>query len=351
LGVQLRDLLSPAKIGLEELSGKSVAFDGNNILYQFLAIIRGEDGEPLYDASGRITSHLSGLIYRNSNLVEAGIRVAYVFDGRPPDLKKAEIERRRESRSEAQAEYRKALEKGAVEEARKYAQRAVSMTNVVVEDAKSLLSLMGIPWIQAPSEGEAQSAYMAMKGDVWASGSQDFDSLLFGAPRLLRNLSITGRRKLPNKKLYIKIEPELIELEGLLSELGITREQLIDIGILTGTDFNPDGVKGIGPKKALRLIKKYSSLEEALPYLEGASFPYPIESIREIFLKPPVTDNYRLEWRQPDEEGILEFLCTEHSFNRERVAKAIEKLKLGMKRQEETTTLDKWFGGPKAKQL
>jgi len=351
LGVQLRDLLSPSKIDLSELSGKSVAFDGNNILYQFLAIIRGEDGEALYDAQGRITSHLSGLIYRNSNLVEAGVKVAYVFDGKPPDLKEAEIDRRRMVRAEAQVEYRKALEKGAFEEARKYAQRAVSTTNTIVFDAKRLLSFMGIPWVQAPSEGEAQSAYMALKGDVWASGSQDFDSLLFGAPRLVRNLSITGRRKLPNKKLYIKIEPELIELEELLSELGITREQLIDIGILVGTDFNPDGVKGIGPKKALSLIKKHGSLEEALPHLEGAVFPYPIERIRQIFLKPPVTDNYRLEWRPPDEQGILEFLCTEHSFNRERVVKAIEKLKLGVKKQEETTTLDKWFGGPKVRWL
>jgi len=344
LGVQLKDLLSPSKIGLQELSGKSVAFDGNNILYQFLAIIRGEDGEALYDEKGRITSHLSGLIYRNSNLVEAGVKVVYVFDGKPPDLKGSEIDRRRVVRAEARVEYRKALERGAFEEARKYAQRAVSATDAIVGDAKTLLRLMGIPWVQAPSEGEAQSAYMAWKGDVWASGSQDFDSLLFGAPRLVRNLSITGRRKLPNKKLYIKIEPELIELEGLLSELGVTREQLIDIGILVGTDFNPDGVKGIGPKKALSLIKKHGSLEEALPHLENAKFPYPIENIRQIFLKPPVTNNYRLEWKSPDEEGILEFLCAEHNFSRERVSKAVEKLKFGVKKQEETTTLDRWFG-------
>ena len=349
MGVQLKGLLSPVKISLEELSGRSIAFDGNNVLYQFLAIIRGRRGEPLHDAQGRVTSHLSGLIYRNSNLIEAGIKVAYVFDGKPPELKEAEIERRRRARMEAQVEYRRALERGEVEEAKKYAQRAVSLGDAMVEDAKRLLTLMGIPWVQAPSEGEAQSAYMARKGDVWASSSQDFDSLLFGAPRLVRNLSITGRRKLPNKKVYIKIEPELIELERMLGELGITREQLIDIGILVGTDFNPEGVKGIGPKKALRLIKKYGSLEEVLPHLEGASFPCPIERIREIFLNPPVTDDYRLEWRPPDEEGILEFLCEEHSFNRERVMKAIEKLWRGTRKREETTTLDRWFKGPRVR--
>ena len=350
MGVQLGALLSPAKISLEEFSGRSIAFDGNNILYQFLAIIRGRRGEPLYDSSGRITSHLSGLIYRNSNFVEAGVKVVYVFDGKPPALKGEEIERRRRSRREARVEYKKALERGEVEEARKYAQRAASLTDIMVGDAKKLLTVMGIPWVQAPSEGEAQTAYMSQKGDVWASASQDFDSLLFGAPRLVRNLSITGRRKLPNKKVYIKIEPELIELERMLRELGITREQLIDIGILVGTDFNPKGVKGVGPKTALRLIKKHGSLERALPHLKDAAFPYPIERIREIFLNPPVTDEYRLEWRPPDNEGILEFLCEEHSFNRERVGKAIEKLWRGVKKREETTTLDKWFRGPRPKQ-
>lgn len=237
------------------------------------------------------------------------------------------------------------MERGEIEEAKKYAQRAASLTDLIVEDSMRLLTLMGIPWVQAPSEGEAQTSYMARKGDVWASASQDFDSLLFGAPRLVRNLSITGRRKLPKKRLYIKIEPELIELVALLRELGVTREQLIDIGILVGTDFNPEGVKGIGPKRALQLIKKYGSLEAALPHLEGAAFPCPIERIREIFLNPLVTDDYLLEWGPPAEDGIVEFLCEEHDFNKDRVKKAIEKLWRGVKKLEETTTLDKWFEG------
>lgn len=343
MGVQLKGLLSPVRISLSELSGKSIAFDGNNILYQFLAIIRGETGEPLYDANGRITSHLSGLIYRNSNFIEAGLKVAYVFDGAPPDLKREEIARRREAKREAHIEYRKALERGAVGEAKKYSQRAMTVTDDLVGDAKTLLSLMGIPWVQAPSEGEAQSAYLCEKGDVWASGSQDLDSLLFGAPMLVRNLSITGRRKLPSKNVYLKIEPELIELEGMLRDLGISKDQLIDIGILVGTDFNPDGVKSVGPKTALSLIRKYGSLENAMPNLKEARFPYPVERIKAFFLNPPVTDDYRLEWRSPHSEGILEFLCEEHSFSKERVEKAIEKLWLGVKKQEETTTLDKWF--------
>lgn len=343
MGVKLKGLISPSKIRLEELSGRSIAFDGNNILYQFIAIIRGQSGEPLHDSSGRVTSHLSGLLYRNSNLVEAGIRVVYVFDGKPPDFKRQEIERRRTVRREAEVQYRRAIEKGAVEEVRKYGQRAFTVTDTLVGESKTLLGLMGIPWIQAPSEGEAQSAYMAEKGDVWASGSQDLDSLLFRAPRLVRNLSITGRRKLPGKNVYLKIDPEMIELRLVLDALGISHEQLIDIGILVGTDFNPEGVKGVGPKTAVSLIRKHGSIEKAVPFLKEASFPYPVEEIKNVFLHPPVTDDYRISWHPPDEGGIVEFLCETHSFSRTRVQSAIDKLFLGVKRQEKASTLDRWF--------
>jgi len=344
VGVQLREIVEARKIDLKDLAGKIIVFDGHNILYQFLSTIRGRYGEPLRDREGRITSHLNGLIYRNANLIEAGIKVAYVFDGKPPLLKAETLEKRMETRREAQERYEEALREGRYEEARRYAQQAAVTTPSIVEDAKKLLTLMGIPWIQAPSEGEAQSAYMASKGDVWAVASQDFDSLLFGAPRLVRNLSITGRRKLPRRKLYIKIEPELIELDSMLEHLGLSREQLIDIGILVGTDYNPGGVKGIGPKRALKLIREYGSLEEALKHIEGAEFPVPPEAIKRLFLNPEVTDDYELEWRPPDVDGIIEFLCDEHDFNEERVRKAIQKIERGYKRSRETTTLERWFG-------
>lgn len=343
MGVQLGDIIKPKKVSLEDLSGRVIALDGHNVLYQFLAIIRGRRGEPLRDREGRVTSHLSGLLYRNSNLAEAGIKVAYVFDGKPHEFKSRTLEERMEARREAQAKYEESIREGRVEEARRYAQQAVTATALMVEEAKRLLTLMGLPWVQAPGEGEAQSAYMARKGDVWAAASQDYDSLLFGAPRLVRNLSITGRRKLPGRNLYIKIEPELVELETLLKDLGITLEQLVDIGILVGTDYNPEGVKGIGPKKALKLIKEHGGLGDALATLQEARFTHPPGEIKELFLNPPVTDDYQLLWRPPDVDGILEFLCEERDFDEARVMKAIESLKKGYYRIREETTLERWF--------
>ena len=344
MGVQLGDLVEPKKVSIEDLSGRTIAFDGHNVLYQFLAIIRGQGGEPLRDSQGRVTSHLSGLIYRNSNLMEAGIRVVYVFDGEPHRFKRRVLEARYEVRVEARAKYEKAVEEGDREAARRWGQQSVVASTNIVQDAKRLLTLMGAPWVQAPGEGEAQSAYMAAKGVVWASASQDFDSLLFGAPRLVRNLSISGRRKLPRKNVYIKVEPEMYELQRMLDELKLTREQLIDVGILVGTDYNPDGVKGIGPKTAIKLVREHGSVEGALPHLKNAEFPHPIEEIRALFLEPRTTDDYRLEWRKPDTEGIVSFLCGEHGFSRDRILNAVEKMQKGFTSSSKSTTLDRWFG-------
>ncbi len=343
MGVKLGGLVEAKKVAIDDLAGRRIAMDGHNILYQFLAIIRSRQGEPLRDREGRVTSHLSGLIYRNSNLMEAGLKVAYVFDGKPHQFKRKVVRARTEVRREARARYEEAVKEGRVEEARRYAQQAAKVDTDIVADAKRLLTLMGVPWVQAPGEGEAQSSYMAKKGDVWGSASQDFDSLLFGTPVLLRNLSITGRRKLPRKNVYIRIEPEMIELGRFLRELDLTRGQLIDVGILVGTDYNPDGIKGVGPKTALKLIRKHGSLEDAVPHIKNAEFPYPVEEIRALFQSPRTTDDYSLEWRAPDREGIVEFLCGERDFDIGRVLKAVDRISMGFSRGKERTTLDQWF--------
>ncbi|MEM3051187.1 MAG: flap endonuclease-1 [Candidatus Bathyarchaeia archaeon] len=344
MGVNLRDLAPKTVVRLEDLSGKKIAIDAYNALYQFLAIIRQPDGTPLKDHTGKVTSHLSGLFYRTSNLLELGIKPIYVFDGTPPVLKEVEIKRRAKAKEEATIKYEQALAQGRVEEARMYAQATSRLHDYMMEDSKRLLTLMGIPWIQAPSEGEAQAAHLTKRGDADYCASQDYDSLLFGAPKLIRNVTISGRRKLPSKNVYIDVVPEVIRLDDVLKECGITYEQLIDVGILIGTDFNPDGIKGLGPKTALKLIKEHGTLEKALPHIKNAEFPHSPEKIREIFLQPKVRDDYTLKWQQPDVEGIVAFLVGEKDFAEDRVRKALEKIQEGSKKLAGKTTLEKWFG-------
>ena len=344
MGVDLRDLVPKTTVKLEDLGGKAVAIDAYNALYQFLAIIRQPDGTPLKDSSGRVTSHLSGLLYRTSNLVEIGIRPIYVFDGAPPALKEVEIKRRKRVKEEALVLYERALREGKVEEARVYAQATSHLKDYMAEDSKKLLDLLGVPWVQAPSEGEAQAAYLTKKEVADYCASQDYDSLLFGAPKFIRNITISGRRKLPSKNIYIEVVPEVVELGQVLKQCGITYEQLIDVGILIGTDFNPDGIKGLGPKTALKLIKEHGTLENAVPHIKNAEFPVEPRRIRDIFLRPTVTDSYKVEWKAPDVEGTVDFICRGRDFSEDRVRKALEKMQSGITKEKGKTTLEKWFG-------
>ena len=326
LGVDLADIIPEQVITLDSLSGKTLAVDAYNALYQFLAIIRQPDGTPLKDRRGRVTSHLSGLLYRTANLAEKGIRLAFVFDGKPPEMKAVEIGRRRRIKEEAMVHYEAALQAGRLEEARTYAQATSSLKDAMVADAKNLLDALGVAWTQAPSEGEAQAAFIAARGEVWAVASQDHDSLLFGAPRMVKNLAITGRRKLPRRDAYVEVEPKLIELSKVLTELSLTREQLIDVGILIGTDFNPDGVKGVGPKTAVKLIHEHSNLEGLKAKEPNMAGTPDADRVREIFLKPDVATNYTLKWSSPDVEKVVQFLCREHDFSEDRVRKAVSKM-------------------------
>lgn len=345
MGVDLGEIIEKKKIGLDDLQGRSLAVDGYNALYQFLAIIRGGSGEPLADRTGRITSHLSGLFYRTVNMIERGIKVAYVFDGKPPAMKEVEIKRRMRIKEEALVRYEDALSRGALDEAKRYAQMTSKLKDDMVDDAKRLLDSMGVPWIQAPSEGEAQAAYVVLKGDLWAVASQDYDSLLFGAPRLVRNLTVSGRRKLPGKNIYVEVQPELVDLKRVLSVLGLTREQLVDLAIVLGTDFNPDGFKGIGPKTALKLICEQGKLNRAVEYLpEGADIEELLK-IRDIFLHPDVTDHYVVKWRKPDVEATVRFLSGERDFSEERVRSALDRVTKSLE-SGSRTTLERYFGSP-----
>jgi flap endonuclease-1 len=296
------------------------------------------------DRQSRVTSHLSGLLYRTTNLAERGIRLVYVFDGKPPSLKDTEIKRRQVIKVEATTRYESALSTGKFEEAKRYAQATSSLKDLMIDDAHRLLRYLGVPIVQAPSEGEAQAAYMADRGDVWAAVSQDYDALLFGARRLVRNLAISGKRKLPMREAYLQVEPELVDLASTLQALQLSREQLVDLGILIGTDFNPDGFKGIGPKKALKLVKEYGRIERIAESNREVVPPPELDRIREIFLKPAVTSNYTLEWQESDVESVVKFLCGERDFSEERVRTAVQRARTVMAKESGKKTLESFFG-------
>ncbi len=338
MGINLSDIVTAESRTLEDFSGRVLAIDAFNTLYQFLAIIRQPDGTPLMDRRGRVTSHLSGIIYRLSNFVAAGIKPVLVFDGEPPRLKARTIEARGEVKRRAEREWREAVEIGDLATARTKAMQTSRLTDEMVDQSKRLLEFLGVPWVQAPAEGEAQASAMARAGTAFAAASQDFDALLFGSPRLVKNLAISGRRKLPRKDVFVDVQPEEISLEATLTNLGITREQLVDMGLLIGTDFN-EGVRGIGPKKALALIKKHGWLDSAL-----AELGVDIESkdeVREIFLKPRVIESVEVKFRDPDAAGVRHMLCDEHDFSRDRIDSALEKF--GAARAElKQRSLDGW---------
>jgi len=340
MGLDLKQLLVRDKTKLESFTNKIVAIDAYNAIYQFLAIIRGPEGLHLTDAHGRVTSHITGLFYRNINFLSLGIKPVYVFDGKPPSLKSAEIEHRKQIKKDATIKYERAVTEGKMEDARKYAQQTTSMKDGMVEDSKHLLELFGIPYIQAPSEGEATAAFLTTKGHADIAASQDFDSILFGAKKLVRNFTNSGRRKLPNRNTYIEIEPEIIDYKKNLEALGITREQLIDVGILIGTDFNPDGFERVGPKTAIKMIKQHGKLEDVEQIQEHLQ-TIDYNTIRKIFLEPEVANVDKIEFDEVKYNDITNYLSNERSFSRDRVNSSLNRLKKNLEKKSQT--LEQWF--------
>ncbi len=321
MGVKLRDLVHPETLHLSDLKGKRIAIDAYNMLYQFLATIRQADGQPFTDPQGHVTGHLVGLLYRTASMLERGVLPAYVFDGKPSDLKSSTLRARALVKERAQQAWDDALAAGDLELARKKAAQTSRLTREMVADAQALLEAMGVPWVQAPSEGEAQAAFMARRGDVWAAASEDYDTLLFGAKRLLRGLG-AARSATRGEDAPV----EYLEVEKVLQALGIAQEELILVGVLVGTDFN-EGVRGIGPKKAMKLVLEHKGWRETLA-LAGAD-PDALEVVRDLFLRPSTTEDYRLRWGGHDEAKLRALLVEGHGFGEDRVRKVVDRLPKG----------------------
>lgn len=328
MGVKFKDIVSPEEISLKDLEGRTVAIDAYNTIYQFLSGIRQRDGSPLMDQNGNVTSHLSGILYRTSSIVDKGIKPIYVFDGESHEHKAKTLEQRRAIKEEAMEKWEEAKAAGNIEDMRKFAIRTSRMSPYILESSKQLLEYMGIPYVQAVGEGEAQGAYMVNQGDAWAVASQDYDCLLFGAPRIVRNLTLSGG--LSNL--------EYLELEKVLEELNLSREQLIDVALMVGTDFN-EGIHGIGAKTGLKLIKN-NTLEDVLVQKGITDVEVEPDELREIFLKHDVNTDYKIKFKSAKTDKLVEFMCEEHGFSESRVLNVTEKLK---KLSSTQKSLEDWF--------
>ena len=328
MGVKFKDIVSPEEISLKDLEGRTVAIDAYNTIYQFLSGIRQRDGSPLMDQNGNVTSHLSGILYRTASIVDKGIKPIYVFDGESHEHKAKTIEQRRAIKEEAMEKWEEAKAAGNIEEARKFAIRTSRMSPYILESSKELLDYMGIPYVQAVGEGEAQGAYIVNQGDAWAVASQDYDCLLFGAPRIVRNLTLSGG--LSNL--------EYLELEKVLEELDLSREQLIDVALMVGTDFN-EGIHGIGAKTGIKLIRN-NSLEDVLVQKGITDVEVEPDELRDIFLKHDVNTDYKIKFKSAKTDKLLEFMCEEHGFSESRVLNVTDKLK---KLSSTQKSLEDWF--------
>lgn len=270
--------MNPAPMAIGVLSGRTVAVDANNMLWTFVTGM-GATGNTPTDDDGRSIAHLVGLVNRLEFLAEHGIRSAWVFDGEQPALKEPTLRKRLERIEAAKA-------KGDV-------RGSIQLTSQEIAEAQELLSALGVPWFNAPGESDAQCAWFAREGHAWCAVTQDYDAALHGSPRTARNLSATGR------------DPELMDLLGALQGLALTRGQLVDIALLMGTDYN-DGVKGVGPIKAVKLVREHGDLAGALKALKQ-EIPE-ADACRELFLAHPVDEGAAIAFHAPEEDVVHEML-------------------------------------------
>lgn len=328
MGCNLRDLTTPEDIDLAELRGKRVGIDAFLTAFQFLTTIRDRsptgDGGPLRDSKGRVVAHLMGILNRTTSMLSMGIQPIFIFDGQSPELKADELAARRKRRLEAEAIHKQALEDGDYQTAQKMAQRIVHYSPEMIDDTKKMLDLLGVRWIDAAAEGEGQAAVMAVKGQLDIVATQDWDALLYGSPILVRNLMSHG-----SKRHGRTVKAQKINLQEMLDTHDLSREQLVDLAIMIGTDFHP-GLKGIGPKTGIKLIKSLGTIE-AICEEKGKEVPERLDEIREIFLNHPASEvaAEALKPGEVDVKGLTHFLQEEREFSQRRMDAAFDALRKG----------------------
>lgn len=315
---------APSAIKVSEIKaffGRKVAIDASMCLYQFLIAIR-QDGSQMQSEDGETTSHLMGMFYRTIRLIDNGIKPVYVFDGKPPDMKSGELEKRTERRAEAEKALTEAKEKGDAKEAEKFERRLVKVTKQQNEEVKQLLGLMGVPVVEAPCEAEAQCAHLVQAGKVFGTATEDMDALTFGSNVLLRHLLAPESKKIPIKEFH---------LARVLEEMKLTKDEFIDLCILLGCDYCGT-IRGVGPKKAVELIRQHKNIETILENIDQTKYPppaeWPFKRARELFHSPEVTkgEEVDLAWKEPDVEGIVKFMCGDKNFSEDRIRSALTRM-------------------------
>jgi len=327
---------------LKSFFGRKIAIDASMNIYQFLVAVR-QGSDNLTNEAGEITSHLSGLFYRTIKLMEVGVKPCYVFDGKPPKMKSGELQKRIDAKKLAQEEAKKAEETGDAEAFEKYSRRVNKVTPEVIQQCKTLLKLMGVPVVEAPCEAEAQCASMCKGGLVYATASEDMDSLTFGTTRLVRRLW-SGATATNEKK---GIRPMELSLPIALEELQMDHSTFIDLCMLCGCDYM-DSIKGVGPTTALNLMRKHGSIESVFAALrKDGKHVVPevdLNEIRQLFVKPEVLSNseINLQWTSPDEDGLIDFLVKQNSFREDTIRSGIKRM-LSSRNAASQARLDTFF--------
>lgn len=339
MGVNLKELVSEKEITFKDLTNKTLAVDAYNLLYQFITTILQYDGTPLSDSNGNVTAHLVGLMSRLKPFYENNIKLVFVFDGKSLDLKKNELKKRKEIKEKAMEKLQEATQNEDYESMKKYSRQVRTIDKKIIDETKEFLDIMGIPYIDALHDAEPQASYLVNNNQCYAVLSQDFDNLLFGAKKFIKNLSITGKRKIRGRTIEIK--PKLIDLDKTLESLELNHEELIITGLLIGTDFNNKGIPKIGPKTALKLVKEYKNrYDELFKEIKWDEyFENNWKEIFDIFKNPEIKKDIKFEFKDPNEDKLRNFLIKKHDFSENNVNKFLENIN----KKDQQSSLDSFF--------